>query len=58
MDTIGDEAALAVKVAAYLSGQVGHAVDVGTVRRFPVGSSWLTYAVPVTGLQGGSYPES
>ena len=57
MNTIGDEAALAAKVARYLSGQVGHAVQVGTVRRFPVGFSWLTYAVPVTGLKGGSDTE-
>jgi hypothetical protein len=26
-------------------------VTVGAVRRFPVGFSWLTYAVPVSGLQ-------
>ena len=57
MSTIGDEAALAVKVAAYLSGQVGHPVQIGTIRRFAVGFSWLTYAVPVTGLKGGSDTE-
>ena len=57
MNTIGDEAALAVKVSTYLAEQVGHAVEVGTVRRFPVGFSWLTYAVPVTGLKGGSETE-
>jgi len=52
MNTIGDEATLAGRIGAYLSQQVGHAVGIGTVRRFPVGFSWLTYAVPVTGLQG------
>ena len=57
MNTIGDEAALAAKVSTYLAEQVGHAVQVGTVRRFPVGFSWLTYAVPVTGLKGGSDSE-
>ncbi|HEV7575218.1 MAG TPA: phosphotransferase family protein [Caldimonas sp.] len=57
MNAIGDEAALAVKVAAYLAGQVGHPVQVGTVRRFPVGFSWLTYAVPVTGLKEGDGSE-
>lgn len=49
----GDESTLARRIAGYLEQQVGHAVQVGTVRRFPVGFSWLTYAVPVTGLQGG-----
>ena len=49
---IGDEATLARQVEAYLSAQVGHAVTVGTIHRFPVGFSWLTYAVPVTGLDG------
>ena len=57
MTAIGDETALAAKVSAYLAGQVGHPVQVGTVRRFPVGFSWLTYAVPVTGLKGGSETE-
>lgn len=54
MSTIGDDATLARKVEAYLEGQVGHPVRVGAVRRFPVGFSWLTYAVPVSGLNGGS----
>src|SRR5213076_1660941 len=30
--------------------QVGHPVRVGDPKRFPVGFSWLTYAVPVAGL--------
>lgn len=54
MNSIGDEAALAGRIAAYLEQQLGHPVGVGAVRRFPVGFSWLTYAVPVTGLHGGS----
>ena len=53
MNAIGDETTLALRVAAYLETQVGHAVRVGAVRRFPVGFSWLTYAVPIVGLQGG-----
>jgi len=53
MNTIGDEATLALRIAGYLEQQVGHPVRVGAVRRFPVGFSWLTYAVPVAGLQGG-----
>ena len=57
MTAIGDETALAAKVAAYLAEQVGPPVQVGTVRRFPVGFSWLTYAVPVTGLKGGTQTE-
>ena len=52
MNTIGDDATLAGKVSAYLARQVGHPVQVGAVRRFPVGFSWLTYAVPVSGLDG------
>jgi aminoglycoside phosphotransferase (APT) family kinase protein len=50
MNVFSDEAELALRIAAYLSQQAGHAVQVGAVRRFPVGFSWLTYAVPVTGL--------
>jgi aminoglycoside phosphotransferase (APT) family kinase protein len=53
MNTLGDEAGLGLRIAGYLEQQVGHKVHVGAVRRFPVGFSWLTYAVPVTGLQGG-----
>ena len=49
--SIGDEQTLSARVADYLTQQVGHPVTVGAVRRFPVGFSWLTYAVPVTGLQ-------
>lgn len=53
MNTIGDEAGLARKIASFLEREVGHAVQVGPIRRFPVGFSWLTYAVPVTGLRAG-----
>ena len=52
MNTIGDEATLQRRIAAYLTQQVGSAVEVGAIRRFPVGFSWLTYAVPVSGLPG------
>lgn len=52
MARIPDEAALAARVAAYLSREDGHAVRVGAIRRFPVGFSWLTYLLPVTGLGG------
>ena len=51
MTTFSDDASLARKIAAYLSGQVGHAVEAGPIKRFPVGFSWLTYAVPVRGLE-------
>lgn len=54
MDRIPDDATLAGRVAEYLSAQDGHAVQVGAIRRFAVGFSWLTYLVPVTGL--GSAP--
>ena len=50
MNALGDDVTLAARIADYLRDQLGHAVTVGTVRRFPVGFSWLTYAVPVTGL--------
>lgn len=53
MNIIGDDATLASKISDYLTQQVGHPVQVGEVRRFAVGFSWLTYAVPTTGLQGG-----
>ena len=33
---IGDDVTLAARIADYLRAQVGHAVAVGTVRRFPV----------------------
>ena len=52
MNRIGDEATLTRKVAAYLSQQVRRHVTVGAIHRFPVGFSWLTYAVPVRGLHG------
>jgi aminoglycoside phosphotransferase (APT) family kinase protein len=53
MNPIADEATLARQVETYLAQQVGHKVLVGSVRRFAVGFSWLTYSVPVTGLKGG-----
>lgn len=43
---------LAPRIESFLAQQLGHAVEVGAVRRFPVGFSWLTYAVPVRGLEG------
>ena len=51
--SIADDATLARQIAAYLSREVGHAVEVRPVRRFAVGFSWLTYAVPVRGLDLG-----
>ena len=57
MNTIGDDATLTSRIAAYLQQQGGHAVRVGAIRRFPVGFSWLTYAVPVTGLAGDDVTE-
>lgn len=54
MDTIDHDATLTRAIAAYLSAQVGHAVQMGTIRRFAVGFSWLTYAVPVSGLHGAA----
>ena len=52
MNSIGDDNTLAARTADYLSSQVGHPVRVGIITRFPVGFSWLTFAVPVTGLDG------
>jgi aminoglycoside phosphotransferase (APT) family kinase protein len=57
VSTIADDAVLARKIEAYLAQQVGHAVQVGKVRRFPVGFSWLTYAVPVRGLHSAEDEE-
>jgi aminoglycoside phosphotransferase (APT) family kinase protein len=53
MSALVDETTLGPRIADYLQQQVDHPVSVGVVRRFAVGFSWLTYAVPVTGLQGG-----
>ena len=53
MTSLVDDAALAPRIQHYLSEQVGHPVRVGAVRRFPVGFSWLTYAVPVDDLDEG-----
>jgi len=50
MSVIGDEATVASRAAAYLERELGHPVEVGTVRRFAVGFSWLTYLVPVRGI--------
>ncbi len=52
MTPLGDEAVLAGRIRQHLSAQVGHPVTIGAIRRFPVGFSWLTYAVPVSGLEG------
>lgn len=52
MNAIADDATLARQIAVYLAQQVGHPVQVGAITRFAVGFSWLTYAVPVTGLRG------
>ncbi len=57
MNLLGDEAALTRRIAAFLSLQVRRRVTVGTIRRFPVGFSWLTYAVPVRGLHGADESE-
>jgi aminoglycoside phosphotransferase (APT) family kinase protein len=49
---LADDATLARRIGDFLEQQVGHKVAVGPVRRFPVGFSWLTYAVPVIGIEG------
>jgi aminoglycoside phosphotransferase (APT) family kinase protein len=56
MKRIADDVTLARRIADYLSQQDGHRVEVGAIRRFPVGFSWLTYLVPVTGLGGDPAP--
>ena len=52
MSAIVDDVALTTKIGAYLDEVNGRAVQIGAIRRFPVGFSWLTYAVPVRGLSG------
>ena len=54
---IGDDAALAARVAGYLTAQTGAAVQVLALRRFPVGFSWLTYGVTLRGLPGAAEQE-
>lgn len=48
MNPLGENAALAARIQNYLTEQTGRPVRVGAIRRFPVGFSWLTFAVPVT----------
>ncbi len=48
-----DQGALAQRIAGYLSAECRHAVQVLGVRRFPVGFSWLTYALSLRGLPPG-----
>ena len=57
MNSICDETTLAGRIRTYLERQVGHPVHVGAVRRFPVGFSWLTFAVPVGGLHADGRTE-
>lgn len=57
VNLLGDEAALSRRIAAYLSHQVRRRVTVETIRRFPVGFSWLTYAVALRGLHGAEESE-
>lgn len=53
MNPIGDDATLQARIADHLSREVGRRVAVGAIKRFPVGFSWLTFAVPVEGLDDG-----
>ena len=52
MSAIVDDVALTTKIGAYLGEVNGRAMQIGAIRRFPVGFSWLTYGVPVRGLSG------
>ncbi|MDB5871674.1 MAG: putative kinase, aminoglycoside phosphotransferase family [Ramlibacter sp.] len=52
MSGTGDDANLRPRVQAYLTAQSERPVRVGSLRRFAVGFSWLTYALPVAGLKG------
>jgi aminoglycoside phosphotransferase (APT) family kinase protein len=54
MTTIADDTTLARQIEDYLSAQVGSRVSAGPIKRFAVGFSWLTYAVPVSGLPGAA----
>ena len=51
-DPVGDDATLKQRVSAYLQKMTGFEVEVGALRRFPVGFSWRTYLVPVRNLSG------
>src|SRR3977135_1690268 len=44
-----DAAALRSRLGAYLSAQVGSAVIVESLTKFPAGFSWITYGVRVSG---------
>ena len=51
-EPVVDDATLKQRVGAYLKKVTGFDVEVGAMRRFPVGFSWRTYLVPVRGLSG------
>ena len=51
-EPVVDDATLKQRVGAYLKKMTGFEVEVGAMRRFPVGFSWRTYLVPVRGLAG------
>lgn len=52
MTTTLDETTLRERIGEFLARQVGQAVQVQALRRFPVGFSWLTYGMTVQGLRG------
>jgi aminoglycoside phosphotransferase (APT) family kinase protein len=46
MSMINADEHFSARIQRYLSQQLGRAVRIGPVRRFPVGFSWLTFLVP------------
>jgi aminoglycoside phosphotransferase (APT) family kinase protein len=48
-DPLSNDEMLRERIAVYLQQQTGHAVRVGSLKRFAVGFSWKTYLVPIEG---------
>ena len=49
-----DEGVLAARIEDFLTAQVGRVVEVGMLRRFPVGFSWRTFGMQVRGLDASA----
>ncbi|MCP5265666.1 MAG: phosphotransferase family protein [Burkholderiaceae bacterium] len=51
---LADDVALSDRIATFLSRETGDAIRVTQLTRFPVGFSWLTFAVTLEGFSSGA----
>lgn len=51
-----DDAGLLDRLSTYLQAQTGRTLRVGSLKRFPVGFSWITMGFTVSGLDGTDGP--